>query len=236
MPNPVTPQNPKSAGGSRAPEAKAPSTTLLLTEDRLQRFWEKYSGVVTAACFAVALGIVAKYGWEYYQGQREAAVQQDYAAAATVDQLKKFVLDHPNHALTPIAQLRLADAAYMAGRIAEARDDYAQVSNALSSGPFGARAQLGLGITQVLSGETAEGEATLKRLADDSSQFQAARAEAIYQLASLAAATGRADEVQKYATQLFQVDPSSPWTERIFVLQAGLAAKSGGKPGFSNGK
>lgn len=237
MPNPVTPLNPKSAGDGGDPAAKAAGTSLLLTEERVQLFWTKYRGLITLFCAAVALGIVANYAWNYYKGQQETAVQQDYAASATVDQLKRFVLNHPNHPLTRVAELRLADAAYAAGRVAEARDDYATVANALPAGPFGARARLGLGMAQIQSGETAEGEATLQRLANDPAQFEAARSEAIYQLASLAAAAGRGDEVQRYAAQLIQLDPNSPWTERAFVLEASLnASRPSITPGVPAGK
>jgi hypothetical protein len=224
MPNPATPLKSKPAGAAETPVPNAPGAGLLLTEERLRLFWAKYRGAVTVACVAVSLGIIGNYFWNYYQQQQEAAVQRAYTAAASVDQLKIFVRDHPNHALAPVAELRVADDAYVSGRIPEARDDYAAVALALKTGPFGARAQLGLGITQILSGETAEGAATLRHLADDTTQFMAARTEALYQLASLAAGEGRADEVQRCSSQLIQLDPSSPWTERAFTLEAKLAA------------
>jgi hypothetical protein len=237
MPNPATPSKSKPAADPAAPAPAAAGEALLLTEEKLQLFWEKYRGLVTLLCVAVSLGIVGKYAWNTYTDRQERAVQQAYTAAATVDQLKIFVRDHPKHALSRIAELRVADAAYVAGRIPEARDDYAAVALTLKSGPFAARAQLGLGITQILSGETAEGEATLHHLADDPSQFMAARTEAIYQLASLAAGAGRADEVQRYSSQLLQLDPNSPWTERAFTLEARLTAvRSPSVPGVSIGK
>jgi predicted negative regulator of RcsB-dependent stress response len=210
---------------------------LVLSEEWLEIFWERNRGFITLLCAFITLGIVAKYGWDYYGAAREANLQQAYAAAGTPDQLKKFVEEHPNNELTAVAELRLADQAYAAGQIAEARDGYAQVTAAIAPGPLAARARLGLGMSQIQSGQTAEGEATLRGIADDASQFQGARSEAIYQLASLAAASGQADDVQKYSAQLIQLDPNSPWTERVFALEGDLeSARPPAKQAISIGQ
>jgi hypothetical protein len=210
---------------------------MVLSEEWVEAFWAKNRGFITLLCALIALGIVAKYGWERYVRAREDNLEQAYAAAVTPDQLKKFVQEHPNHELTEVAELRLADQAYAAGRMVEARDGYAQVAAAMAPGPLAARARLGLGIAQIQTGQTAQGEATLRSLAADASQFQGARSEAIYQLASVAAAAGHADEVQRYSAQLIQLDPNSPWTERVFALEADLeAAHPSAKSGISIGK
>ncbi len=223
MPDPATSPGSKQAAGNPTPSAPTPSGGLLLTEERLHRFWLDNRSYVTLLCLLVSLVVLAKYGWEYYLSQQEIEVQQAYSGATTVDLLRKFAADHPNHMLAHIAELRLADQAYAAGRLAEARDDYGHVSLFLKTGPLAARTLLGLGVSQIQTGETAEGEATLKRLADDKTVYEATRAEAAYQLASAAAAAGRHEDVEKYAAQLMQISPNSPWTERAFALETETA-------------
>jgi predicted negative regulator of RcsB-dependent stress response len=215
MPDPAT-----TTGSKQAPDAVAP---LLLSEERLHRFWADNRSYITLLCAIIGLVVLAKYGWEYYQGQQEIETQAAYSAANSPDALKAFIGDHPNHVLAHIAELTLADQAYASGRIAEARDEYGHVALFLKDGPLAARTQLGLGVSQIQSGETEEGEATLKRLADDKTTYEATRAEAIYQLASNAAASGQAADVEKYAAQLMQVSPNSPWTERVFALESETA-------------
>ena len=41
-------------------------------------------------------------------------------------------------------------------------------------------------------------------------------------MASLAADAGRADDVKKYSDQIAQIDPASPWTQRVMALKAAL--------------
>jgi predicted negative regulator of RcsB-dependent stress response len=195
----------------------------MLSEEQLHRFWISNRSYIALLCAILSLVVLAKYGWEYYLSQQEVQVQQAYTSATSIDLLRKFAADHPNHMLAHIAELRLADQAYAGGRIAEARDDYQHVSLFLKTGPLAARTQLGLGVSQIQSGETAEGEATLKRLADDKTAYEATRAEAVYQLASAAAAAGRYDDVEKFAAQLMQISPNSPWTERAFALETETA-------------
>ena len=37
-----------------------------------------------------------------------------------------------------------------------------------------------------------------------------------------AAGAGRADDVKKYSDQIAQIDPASPWTQRVMALKAAL--------------
>ena len=62
----------------------------------------------------------------------------------------------------------------------------------------------------------------LRQLAADATEPKATRVEASYHLASLANAAGQPDDVRKYADQVMQIDPTSPWTQRVFMLRASL--------------
>ncbi len=224
MTTPATPSAPKSAGDDRKLVAVDASYIAPSFEDKLHVFWAKNGTAVLGLCGLVAVGILAKGGWDYLQGQKELDVQKAYAASATSDQLKTFAAAHADHSLAGIAQLRLADEAYTAGKSAEALAGYDKVVAVLKSGPLVARAQLGRALAKVQAGKTAEATADLKQLVSDAAQPKGARAEAAYHLTSLAAEAANATDVQKYSDQLMQLDPAGPWTQRAMMLRASVPA------------
>jgi hypothetical protein len=177
-------------------------------------------------CGFVAAGILANGAWGYLQGQKELEVQKAYAASATSDQLKAFAAAHADHSLAGIAQLRLADEAYTAGKSADALAGYDKVVTTLKTGPLVARAQLGRALAKVQAGKGTEAITDLRQLAGDAAQSKGARAEAAYHLTSLAAEAANAADVQKYSDQLMQLDPSGPWTQRALMLRASLPVAS----------
>ncbi len=196
-------------------------------DEALLGFWEKYREAIVVACIVVLVGIIGWNGVKYFSEQKEIGVERDYAEATTPDKLRAFVEAHPDHALAGVAELRVADAAYQSGQNADAISAYDRAASMLKTGVLAARAQLGGAISKIQAGQAAEGVATLHQLADDSKQFSNIRAEAYFHLASLAAEAGRAAEVQQIATQLMQVEPSSPWTQRAFGLQATVPTTAG---------
>jgi hypothetical protein len=217
MPPPALPSDTPS---SETPVGANPDEALL-------GFWEKYREIIVAACIIVLVGIIGWNGWNYFSEQKEAGIERDYAEATTPDKLRAFVDAHPSHGLAGVAELRVADAAYQAGQTADAVTAYDRAASLLKTGILAARAQLGEAIAKIQGGQAAEGVAALHQLADDPKQFANIRAEAYYQLASLAAEAGRASEVQQISTQMMQVEPSSPWTQRAFGLQAKVPVTAG---------
>lgn len=222
MTTPASPSQPTPAGDDRNLVAVDAAYIAPSFEDKLHAFWKKNGTAVIALCALVLVGIVAKGGWDYMAAQKDAGIQQDYAAATTPEKLKAFAAANSGHILGAVAQLRIADDAYTAGKAAEAVTGYEQASAALKSGPLFARAQLGLAMAKIAAGKTADGETALKALAGDAAQLKGLRAESAYHLASLAADAGRADDVKKYSDQVAQIDPASPWTQRAMSLRASL--------------
>ena len=202
-------------------------------ERQFHSFWEKNSRTIYFLCCLILVAILAKGVWEYYTAQHESQIAAEYAAATSPGQLKAFAAAHPDHPLAGLAHLQTADNAYAANAIAEALAGYQQAAEILKTGPFAARATLGLAMCQVQSGQAAEGEAALRELADDPKGFRAVRTEETYQLASLAAAAGHASEVQRLAGQLLQIDPNSSWTQRAFALEAEQAVAPARAPAIS---
>lgn len=222
MTTPATPSQPTPAGDDRNLVAVDANYASPMLEDKLHTFWKKNGTAVIVLCALVLVGIIAKGGWDYMAAQKEADVQKDYAAATTPEKLKAFAAAHADHTLGAVAQLRLADDAYAAGKAAEAVTGYEQVVTLLKTGPLATRAKLGAAMSKIASGKTAEGETALKALANDSAEAKGVRVESAYQLASLAADAGRADDVKKYSDLVAQIDPASPWTQRAMSLRSTL--------------
>lgn len=193
-------------------------------EERLNEFWKKNQTIVIGLCVLVLAAILGKGLWERYEKSQERDVEMAYDAATSPEQLRTFVAAHPDHPLAAVAEVRLADEAYSAGKPADAIADYEKAQSILKSGPLATRAQLGHALAEVQAGRASEATSELKQIFNDTTQFKAARAEAGYQLASLAADAGNAPEVQKDLDQLLQVDPSGPWTQRAMMLRATLPA------------
>ncbi len=198
----------------------AATPAVLTFEDRLRDYWQKNGQAIMVGAGIVILAVLAKGVWEYMAAQKELDVEKDFAAATSPDKLKAFAASHAGHSLAAVAQLQLADDAYAAGKSADAISGYEQVVSILKTGPLASRAKLGLAMAKLQAGKDAEGEAALKAIAADSNEAKATRIEACYQLASLASVLGRADDVQKYSEQVMQLDPVSPWTQRVFMLRA----------------
>jgi hypothetical protein len=200
-------------------------------EDQFHAFWQKNGTRVLAFCGAVALGIVAVYGYQAYQAGVDQGIGEKYAAAETTAQLQAFITANPNHQLAGVAQLRIADEAYAAGQHADAAAAYDKAVGMLPAGPFGARARLGAAMARISGGRTAEGEEALKKLSADTAQMAPLRAEATYQLFSLAQASGRNEDANKYLEQIFQLAPSSPWAQRAMAMRATAPTSAAPAPG-----
>lgn len=212
MPDPVLPSDTPTPG---APAVANPDEVLI-------GFWEKNREILVVACLLVLAAILGRSGWQYFQNEKELGVEKEYAEASTPEQLRAFVEAHSGHSLAGVAELRVADAAYQSGQNADALAAYDRAAALLKTGILAARAQLGGAMIKLQTGQAADGIATLHQLADDTKGFPNIRAEATYHLASLAAEAGRADETRQLSTQLMQIDPSSPWTQRVFALQEKL--------------
>lgn len=219
MTTPATPSSPKPAGDDRNLVAVDAATAATL-EEKLHVFWKSNGTAVLALCGLVLLGIIAKGGWDYLGRQKELDVEKDFAAATTPEARKAFVAAHPEHSLGGIEQLRLADDAYAADKVADALAGYEKALTMIKDGPLAARAKLGIAIAKISTGKTAEGTADLKALAGDPNQLKGVRAEAAYQLTSLAAEANNGPDVQKFADQLMSIDPQSTWAQRAMTLRA----------------
>jgi tetratricopeptide (TPR) repeat protein len=222
MSTPGTPSNSKPAGDDRNLVAVDSNYAAPSFEDRVHKFWEKNRGAIFVLLGAVILVALAKGAWEYVADQREQDVEQAYASAKTSEQLKSFVAEHPQHSLAGVAQLRIADEAYAAGKSTDAIAAYEQSVAILKTGPLASRAKLGLAMAKFGAGRSTDAEAALKALAADTKEEKPLRAEAAYQLVNIASAANRPDEVKQYAEQVMAIDPTGSWAQRAMALRARL--------------
>ena len=209
MPTPPTPSDPSAAAPIPVPH-----------EERFRQAWERYGNTVYTMCAIVMAGILAKGGWDYLVAQKELGIEKEFAECTSAEAFRAFASSHPGHPLAGAADLKVADNSYGQGHFADAVAGYERCIAELPAGPFQARAKLGLAIAQAQSGRAADAEAGLRQLLSDPNQLSSIRCEAGYHLAEVAFAAGRAEEVQKLAEQLMQIDATSAFAERAFALRA----------------
>lgn len=188
-------------------------------EDKLNQFWGRNRRGLVILGTVILLAILARGGWDYLAAQKDLDTRQAYAAATTTDQLRAFAQAKAGHELAGVAWLQVADAAYAEGKSNDAITAYQASAKVLTSGPLASRAALGLAMAQLQAGQAEVGKTALQALVDVTTAPKALRAEAAYLLASLAHTAGDEAKFQQLAQQIMQIDPTSPWTQRLMMLQ-----------------
>lgn len=193
----------------------------------MHAFWARNRQGILLVCAAALLAIVGREGWQYFAASREQGVQAEYAKIADqTAKLAAFADAHAGHALAGIAYLRLADEKFSAGDYQTAAIQYQKAAGSLQNEVLLGRAKLGAAMSQLNTGDQTAGEAALKAISADVALAKGARAEAAYQLASLAAAAGKMDEVRKLADAVSKIDAASSWAQRATLLLASQPASA----------
>lgn len=222
MSTPATSSSPAGDGRKVVPVDAANASF----EDKLQAFWERNRGTVTAVLVVIVLAIVGKGGWDYLAAQREQGVRGAFAEATTPAQLKDFAASHEGHPLAAVAQLKLADDAYAGGKYDEAAAGYEKALSGLKDTVLASRVRFGLAMAKSLGGHAAEATAVFNAIAADTSESKSLRAEAAYELAAMAAEANNAADVKKYTEQVMAVDPAGIWTGRAMALRQRFPAEA----------
>jgi hypothetical protein len=212
MTTPATPSN-------ATPAVPAPSS-----EEKLRQAWNSYGSLVYIVFALIAVGILAKGGWDYLNVQKEVGIRKDFAECTTPDAYRTFIGNHPGHALTGVAELMIANDAYAGGKFSDAVAGYGSAMADLPAGPAQSSARMGLAMSLAQTGKAADAESSLRLILNDPSELKTTRTEAGYHLAELALSEGRGSEVQKLSEQVMQIDPTSPFSERTFTLRAPVAS------------
>lgn len=188
-------------------------------EEKLRQFWGRYRTVVVILCAVVVLAILGRGITEYLAEQKMQSVQAAYAVANTPEKLRLFAEENEGHELAAVAWVRVADAAYTEGKSAAAIESYRTAVDTLEDGPLADRAALGLAMSQIMAGKNTEGKGSLKVLEESDEVMSGVRVEAAYHLARLAHTDNDAAAVKVHIEQIMQIDPSSPWAQRVMSLQ-----------------
>lgn len=189
-----------------------------------QQFWEKNSRTIYIVCAIILVGIIAKGALDTYQRYKDDEVGRQFATCNTPEKLKAFAAANAGHQLAGVAKLRIADETYAAGNYTQAATDYQSAAEALKDSPFASRARLGVATAKLQAGQTADAENLFKLIANDTSLLKSARAEAAYQLASVAIAAGRNDEALKQLDLINNLDSEGSWARRALMLRMSLPA------------
>ncbi|MCC6415301.1 MAG: hypothetical protein IT582_05290, partial [Opitutaceae bacterium] len=199
-------------------------------EEKLNQFWGRNRRNLLILAVVVLVVILGRGAWDYVAAQKEATAARAYAAATTTGQKRAFAQANAGHELAGVAWLQIGDTAYAENKPADALAAYQSAAKILTTGPLASRAALGSAMAQLQAGQTDAGKAALQTLADTSSAPVALRTEAAYHLASLAHAAGDDAKLKALAQQIAQIDPASPWTQRIMLMQLAKPTASTAAP------
>ncbi len=207
----------------QSPQAAAPVYQSDF-ETAVQGFWAKNRQGILLVAVVILLAIIGREAWQYVAASREQGMQAEFAKAAGQSaKLEAFANANSGHALAGVAWLQLADEKYSAGDYKAAAANYQKATGSLKNASLLGRAKLGAAMSQLNGGDQAGGEAALKAVSADAALEKGLRAEAAYQLVSLAADAGKADEVKKLADDVAKIDATGLWAQRATLLVASPA-------------
>jgi predicted negative regulator of RcsB-dependent stress response len=200
-------------------------------EDHVQDFWAKNRGAILGGLVVVVVAIVGWQGWQHFAAAKEQSVREEYAQVGDNSaKLAAFAQSHSGHALAGVARIRLADEKFTARDFKQAATLYTQAADSLKNDLLLTRAKLGAAVSQLLGGDQAAAEASLKALSADSKLSAGLRAEATYHLATLAIDAGKIDDGKKLAEEVSRIEADGPWAQRATMLLASNTTATAAQP------
>lgn len=194
-------------------------------EEKVQVFWIENKNTIILTCAFILAVLVGKELFLLYRDRHEKAIGVEFAAAESDSvKLTAFTAAHPDHKLAGLAWLALGDIAFKAGNYTDAAADYAKAVPLTAGTVFGGRARIGEAFSQSLGGDKTKAEESFKGIANDLTLSASTRSEARYNLAVLAAESGRAEDARKELDELQALDMQGMWLQRAMALRMGLPA------------
>ncbi|MCC5835518.1 MAG: tetratricopeptide repeat protein [Opitutales bacterium] len=216
------PQPNKTPASDRKPAAEEQSDLPpdADVEERFNDFMKRNGAAIFAA---IVLGGAAVLGYQIYQyaGERAmASAQESFQSAVTMEEKLAFAADHRKFQLAGVAYLEVADEVFESKDYSTAADYYAEARAILEPGPFRGRAQLGEGLSLLLSGNAAGGRDLLQGVASDVNLLDQIRGEAAYHLAVSAWEVEDFAQVQAALDTIMSLENPGFWRDQALDLES----------------
>ena len=202
-------------------------------DDPLHEWWQKNGKSLIAGALIIVIGTGLIFGFRAYRASQEDALQVAFNDAVATDTLAEFAEANAGYPLAGIAALQTANFAFGEQDWNRALEFYSLAAESLAGNPLSGKARLGVAITQSKMGESTKAKNILATLADDTTEFPAARAEALYFLSLLALEEGQQDEFEKWSGKLADLDQTGNWSSRLSYFESRVPIPVGKPPAIS---
>lgn len=165
-------------------------------EDKVWLWWIRNRNFVIFTIVAAFVIVVGIQGYKAFSHSQKKAIAASYMNAANADELAAFASQNAGTALAGVALLENADAAYKAGKYAEARELYSSAVKELEKTVLEGRASLGAAVSAYASGDTQAGMDALKAVYEDNSLAYTYKSLAGYLLGMALKQNGKPDEAK----------------------------------------
>lgn len=168
------------------PQALAPESDLppdADVEERFNDFWKKNGPGIFGGIALGALIVVGIQVYQYMGERKEERLGEAFAAAVSIEEKAAFAEQNRGHQLAALARLQVADARYDEEAYAEAAELYDAAADGFEDPTLRTRAQLGQGMSLLLSGSVDAGRTVLRSVAQNTAALDQTRGEAAYHLA-----------------------------------------------------
>jgi len=152
-------------------------------EERFNEFWRSNGPSIFMSIAIGAVIVVGAQTWRYMQQRMENNTQSTFLQAETAEELNAFAQDNASHPLAGASYMQLANEEYARGEYRQASEHYEMAKDRLTASAFAERAQLGIAMCELLSGNTEEALSDLRAILNNPDMLQVTRAEAGYNLA-----------------------------------------------------
>lgn len=197
----------------------APSPAFVL-EDKALEFGKRNQTILMGVIAVILLGVVGFQIMRSMRASKEAEISQAFGRATTIEAKRAFAAAHPDHALAGLALLAVADDSYTNSRFADAAREYATAAASLNEPLLNGRALIGAGVSQLKAGQVAEGEAQLRKVAEDTTTLMSHRSQAYYELASHYSAENDHAKARDTIDQLRALDPEGYWANVAAAMRS----------------
>ena len=188
-------------------------------EDQLLVYWNRYKNQILLGLTAAVLLI---FGFQLSKWWSKKAVSdraQSYAEAVEDSQKEAFADKFSGTDLGGVAFLELGDKAYTDGEFASAGSLYEKAFDAFDMVEFKQRAHLGLAMTRFQAGDESGAVKDLESIADNTDYPDAARGEALYQLAVIDWENGSFETMLQRHNRIETLTNAANWQGKALQLQ-----------------